>query len=264
MLETFSVRVSGPGVEVTRDVDQTTAFQVLSVLMGISPTKRSMPVRGVTPDSDEVTDTDDMTIGEFLSELNISNNAERIAGIALFQNERQGERLVAKEDLPSLFQRSGEAPPKNLTRDLRVAITRRLVSEDHAKAGHYFVTKSGTDLLRKSGSQAPATVRPATRKRGRSAQAPDDDAKSGKGAVRPATKSGKGPYERVLDLKRNGWLDDPRNLQEIIAELTRRGAVYKRTDLTRQMMMLTDRGELTRVKKSPPEGGREVWHYTAS
>ncbi|MDP9200534.1 MAG: hypothetical protein M3P26_01195 [Gemmatimonadota bacterium] len=211
---------------------------------------------------------DSVTIGEFISDLNVKNNAERIAAIALFMDEQQDQRLVPKEDFPSWFQRSGEAPPKNLIRDLQTAVARRLVSEDHSKAGYYFVTKTGTDLLRGTGGRAQSPARKRTSKRTtRKSSAGDDDdagAPAQKRVRRNATATGKGLTGRILALKAAGWLDTPRTLQDILSELARRGGQYKRTDLTRLMITLVGREDLARSKKAGSKGDRKVWHYSAS
>lgn len=274
MLETYTVTISGPGLEMAKDVNQAVAFKVVGVLMGVAPagqmdgqTERELEAEDPGADIDH---DEELTIGEFLAKLKVSNNAERIAGIALYMNEVRGERLVAKESIPGLFQRAGEAPPKNVSRDLKAAVSKKLISEDHAKNGHYFVTTTGKNLLGGTGS---ATKTP-RRRRSRSARKPvkddpelglsTDEGEESKRGRRSATAAGKGPYQRVLDLKNDGWLSEPRSLQDILAELGRRGAVYKRTDLTRQMMTLTQKGLLRREKRAADGSTREVWHYWAN
>lgn len=79
---------------------------------------------------------------------------------------------------------------------------------------------------------------------------------------RDATAKGRGPAVHLRDLIAGGWFSSPRTVQGILAELARRGAVYKRTDLTRLMINLVRSRELTRDQVAL-EGGRNVWHYSA-
>lgn len=79
---------------------------------------------------------------------------------------------------------------------------------------------------------------------------------------RDATSTGDGPAARVRDLISTGWFKSPRTVRTILAELARRGAAYKRTDLTRLMINLVRAGELTRDHAK--EDGRAVWHYSSS
>lgn len=270
MPDAYTVKVSGPGLEMTQDVDQGLARRVVGVLMGwatgtTAERQRTEPKAGV---ENNVLGTD-VAIGEFISDLNITNNAERIAAIALYMSEQCGERLVAREVFPAWFQRSGEAPPKNFVRDLKTAVSRKLVSEDHSRAGYYFVTKTGIDRLRGSVHSldgAPRTRDGQTRTQADSATGDNDRDKSaaGKRVRRSATSTGKGPSERILDLKAAGWFREPKTLQGVINELSRLGANYKRTDLTRQMQTLTQRGDLVRRRQTPSKGGRAVWHYSAA
>jgi hypothetical protein len=271
MPEDYSIKLTGPGLEISRGLDQDMAFKVVAALMGKSVTAASE--RGWTvprrADESESNDDEEITVGEFIGGLNVTNNAERIAAIALFTAEKQDERLVPKEDLPMWFQRSGEAPPRNLTRDLKTAIARKLVSEDHARAGYYFVTKTGTQVLRRSaGDSAPSSPRQRRRRAGKrvSESADSDDASNTKEkpSRRKASKSGTGPTQLILAMKSVGWFKTARTVQDIIAELSRRGAHHKRTDLTRLMQTLIRRGDLHRAKQKSPEGGRSVWMYSAA
>ena len=89
-----------------------------------------------------------MAIGEFLADLNIDNNADRIAAIALYLKEQLDQPLISRDELPSWFQRAGETIPKNLVRDLTTAIKQKVVAEDHTSAGHYYITGTGEKKLR--------------------------------------------------------------------------------------------------------------------
>jgi hypothetical protein len=265
----YEVKLDGPGMQVAQKLSRDKALGVLAVLMGTTTPQGGFASGGSQIGREARPDDMSVTIGEFISELNVRNNAERLAAIALYLGDEGGQKLVPKDDFPRLFQQSGEVPPKNLTRDLQIAVARRLLGEDHSKAGYFFVTKTGRNLLR--GSATPSAVK--TQKRGagdQTGQEPSGSSTDGSEAVpkkrarRNATTVGKGPTARILALKASGWLKAPRSLQEILEELSRRGGNYKRTDLTRLMITLVEREELVRSKKALVDGGRKVWYYSAA
>jgi hypothetical protein len=70
------------------------------------------------------------------------------------------------------------------------------------------------------------------------------------------------PMMRIRALIREGWFVEPRSANDVLAELHRRGAAYRPTDLTRQLQILSRSGELRRAKGRPPGTARDVWIYT--
>ncbi len=122
-------------------------------------------------------------------------------------------------------------------------------------------------------SESRIPPKPSTRKRARKYARPvsrpldgggPPEERSTRKAGRPrAGRSRKGPTQRILDMKTAGWFKGPKTLQEILAELSRRGSHHKRTDLTRLMQTLIRRGDLVREKVKSANGGREVWAYSA-
>lgn len=136
----------------------------------------------------------------------------------------------------------------------------------------YRIMKPGEDRLRSADSQTDngpddGSSRNRTLKSRRETKAESNPAEAStesdakKRRARSATTSGIGPIERIRKLISDEWFSNPRTMNELLAELERRGASYKRTDLTRQMLMLVRAEELCRRKLVPPAGGKAVWHY---
>jgi hypothetical protein len=86
-----------------------------------------------------------------MSELVINSNDERIAAIALYLREIDHQSQVTKEELPGWFQRAGEAAPANPTRDLKRAVSNKLLAEDTNTADSYYVISTGANKLRNPG-----------------------------------------------------------------------------------------------------------------
>lgn len=252
----YSVRVSGPGLEMTKSVDQHVALNVLNVVMGGTPSASAgvTQVRGTSGQGNGPK----VTVGEFLASLTLKNNQDRIAGIALYLREYQDRDRVTRDELSSWFQRAGEAAPKNLNRDLRSAVKSKLVAEDHERAGEFFVTATGESRVRQaSARESTPTARQSSPATTRSAAGSEQRAR----AKRNATASSQGPMQWMRTLVGAGYLSGHRSATEIVDELARRGAHYKTSDLTRQLQLLVQEGDLTRTKRASQGTKREVWHY---
>lgn len=274
MSEGFIVTVAGPGLEMKREVDRVAALKLIESLLGGSragtlavegPSQRSTPAAAL-PQRPSI------TMGEFLSAAGAGSNAEKIAAIAHYYRNHLGREGLPKDEILRAFQTAGEAPPKNLSRDLQRAVSKRLVAADTVRDDLYYITNTGLAKLSPPAGPdgTPEVVQngstPAVTTRDQPTGAPPKSAQEERPARRqrrPATAQGMGPLDRLRQLAREGWFNSPRTSKEIVAELARRGATYKRTDLTRQLQSLT-RGEELYRRKAVPEGeDRAVWVYSA-
>lgn len=153
---TFKVSIKGPGMDVEKDVSEDKALQVLSVAFSASPQAPDAHVPRTEPEKSTPTDTkrdvqpkqSALAIGEFMSELKIDNNPERIAAIALYLKEQLDQQFITRDELPGWFQKAGEAAPKNITRDVAAAVKQRVIAEDHNNSGQYYVTGTGEKKLK--------------------------------------------------------------------------------------------------------------------
>lgn len=148
----YSVKIDGPGMEFSREVNESQVLQILAVSLGQDLSSEMRQTSDAAPqmaDESIVTKrkSPSVTVGEFISTLEVSNNPERIAAIVLFLQEHHNKQLVSKDVLPEWFQRAGATVPANLSRDLGKAVKRNLIAEDHQKSYHYFVTNTGKQYL---------------------------------------------------------------------------------------------------------------------
>jgi hypothetical protein len=81
---------------------------------------------------------------------------------------------------------------------------------------------------------------------------------------RDATVSGTGPLQRLRGFIAGGYFAQPKSTRDIVAEFAKRGANYKRTDLTRQLITLVRSDELSRDMVHDEQVGRKIWKYVAS
>lgn len=155
----FTVEIEGPGMSVVRQTDGATVAGVVRLLFAGENGNglESMLVDKATADNGRAAgegppaEEPQISIGEFLDQVGASNNFQRIAAIALYHREHLGEQFVAQRDLPGWFERAGRSAPKNLSRDVREAIKRRLIAERTEEDGQLFVTGTGEEQLRSNG-----------------------------------------------------------------------------------------------------------------
>lgn len=253
----YSVKLSGPGLELTKAVDQHVALRVLEVVMGDVNTVPTRP-GGLQPGREDI--RPETTIGEFLAGLTLRNNQDRIAGIALYLRDHLGEIRVPRDDFPIWFQRAGEPAPKNPIRDLNRTVAKKLIAEDHERPGEFFITSTGEKRV--NGGAEPEQARKRRRSPSEASNSSIEPNGGGKAQQkRSTTASGQGPTDWLRKLIEADFFSTFRTASETVDELARRGSHLKDSDLTRPLQVFTQNDDLERVKKLPDGKKREVWHY---
>lgn len=243
----FKVLVQGPGMSIEREIGEGVLPRLLSLLIGDAAQEAASSGAPGAVQREGGT-----SVGEFLSDLNISSNPERIAGIALFAREVLGRDRIQRDELPEWFQRAGQPAPKNLLRDLKTAVAQRLIAEDHTRAGEYLVTDTGTKTLRGQRSKTDAPLSATTSKRPHGAAA----------ANKSVPAHSDGPTGKIQELIDEDWFTSPRTVADLLKELAARGTHYKSANVALQMQTMVKDKQLRRQKKLPDGGKREVWHYS--
>lgn len=150
--KSYQLTIEGDNFSFQREINDQQLINVMSEALGQStPSQRGghTPV-GASPAKSRHNGAGQVSVGEFLEELSIKNNSERIAGILFYLKEHEGLETVNRAQIPGWFQKAGQPPPKNFPRDLNKAVSTSIISEDLGKAGHYYVTTKGKKLLRKA------------------------------------------------------------------------------------------------------------------
>ena len=83
-----------------------------------------------------------------LSAFDVQAELLVISQFTLYANTRRGRRpsfteAAQPDEAGALFQRAGEVPPKNTSRDVNTAVKKRLIAEDAGNPGCYRITKTG-------------------------------------------------------------------------------------------------------------------------
>lgn len=149
--ETFTVSVTGAGIDIKREVSVTRFPLVMSVVMG-----NDLPDGGLfqSPSPSEPSRLMKLSLREFLDEANAATKPDQIVAIGHYISIHEGKDTFSRDDIKARFQSARERLPANFPRDFSTAISKAMIAEDHLKAGQYYVTKKGVQAVeRRFGAQ---------------------------------------------------------------------------------------------------------------
>jgi hypothetical protein len=151
--KTFEISITGDGITISQNVDESTAREIVNILMGGAPgdTKsHSGRVQGRSDTGSRGEPRDEprrMSLREFLDESRARRNPDKITVIGEYIFEHEGRPEFSRDDIRSRFKQAGEAAPGNFARDFTWAITNGWIAEDTKNPGAYYVTKKGRDAI---------------------------------------------------------------------------------------------------------------------
>lgn len=152
-LETYQLIVKGNGITVERAISNDQLVTVLSIVLGgsralagaVAPATRTGSGR---EDSLSGSSRPGMALREYLNDVVPKSSPQKLVVAALYQRETLEKEATGRDEFKTLLQRAGEQIPKNLGRDISVAVRSGWLEEDHAEAGRYYVTRTGEDAVR--------------------------------------------------------------------------------------------------------------------
>ena len=140
--EDFALTLVGDGISIEKKVNRQIAIAVFKAVFGGGAAET--PVERVEAD-------DQLRIAlsprEFLTESEASNNAEKITALGHYMRVHEAKENFSKEDLKEGFRRAHEVIPKNLSRDVGIAIKAGWIHAAPGKAGRYYMTHTGMKLV---------------------------------------------------------------------------------------------------------------------
>jgi hypothetical protein len=142
--EDFALTLLGDGISIEKKVNKQVAMAVVAAVL--SGGAATAPVERVQAD-DGPSAKPALSPREFLAECRASTNAEQITALGHYICEYEAKDNFSKDDIKEGFRRAHEAIPKNLPRDVSTAIKSGLVHEAPGKAGRYYVTNTGMQLV---------------------------------------------------------------------------------------------------------------------
>jgi hypothetical protein len=171
---TYKLSLSGHGVSVERQVSEDVALRVIALTMGgdrppLSPLASAAAQPGPTRRLQAV----DLSVGEFLTEVEAKRNPDKIVGIGVYLHDQIGRATFAREDVKAQFQAAGESPPANFSRDFNWALGAKWLAAPSGAPKEFYVTKTGraavdahfSSEIIKASAQGKAIRRRSTRKK---------------------------------------------------------------------------------------------------
>lgn len=149
--ETFTISVTGAGINIKREVSANRLALVLSVVMG---SDLSEAVDFPSPSIGGPARPAKLSLREFLDNARATTKSDQIVAIGHYMAIHEGKDTFSRDDIKARFQSARERLPSNFPRDFSTAIGKGTIAEDHAKADQYYVTKTGAQAVeRRFGAQ---------------------------------------------------------------------------------------------------------------
>lgn len=157
----YRLQLTGPGLTLDRSVDEARAMRVMAVVMGVRP-KPDAQLGAAAGNSMLDPDDAEMTVGEFVDEVDAKRNPDKIATFAAYLKRYRNQPSFTRDDIRPMFEEAGEPVPGNYGRDFRWAVgSKWIASPDNGRT--YFITRTGeaaveshfpTDLVKRSSQGA--------------------------------------------------------------------------------------------------------------
>lgn len=154
--KSFSLRLSGDGINIEQEIDQRTALQIVQVVMG-GGAPAGAPVNA--PASARSPEAVTLSLREYLDQIGAKKKPDQITTIAQFVCEIEGQGDFSREDIRSRFIAAREPLPGNFGRDFAVAEKNGWVAEVHGKKNRYYVTAKGTQAIKNNFSNGKGAAR---------------------------------------------------------------------------------------------------------
>ncbi|MBA3352132.1 MAG: hypothetical protein H0U23_06870 [Blastocatellia bacterium] len=156
--EGYKVELSGPGLNLQRELSEPTAHELLVWLLkggklqsgahGGSSAAHVASADATIPGSGNSSPGALMSVREFMEQFEPRRVPDKIACFALYLREHRNQKEFSKADLVSLFQEAAEPLPKNLGRDLRWTQSIAWIAPAPSNRDSFYLTKKGEDAVR--------------------------------------------------------------------------------------------------------------------
>lgn len=145
------VTVKGPGISITRPVDEATMSGIIGLLFGAAP---AAPVaRGggasgggqITPTSGQQSSKwrADLTLGEFIDLTGPTTFPHKICAAGYYLMKLQGRQSFSRDDVRTALVNAHEDMPSNFARDWNAAASSNLIAQKPGESGLFIVPRTG-------------------------------------------------------------------------------------------------------------------------
>lgn len=153
------VSVTGPGVSITRSVDEGAMNDIVALMFGAAPTAgrrgRKGEVDGVR---DEPQWDDDLTLGEFIVESESKTFPQKICAAGYYLTKIGGAEFFTMDEARVALAEAHDDMPSNFSRDFNNAASKNYIAHKQgADASHFVVPRSGRTAVETKFTDLPKT-----------------------------------------------------------------------------------------------------------
>ena len=158
--ENYSVELTGPGLNLKRELTETNAHELLIWLLkggklqatgqGVVPSGMIHSPPAATTGATSNTQSASgalMSVREFMEQYEPKRVPDKIACFGLYLRAHRNQKEFSKTDVVSLFQEAADPLPKNLGRDLRWTQSIAWIAPSPSNRENFYVTKKGEDAI---------------------------------------------------------------------------------------------------------------------
>jgi hypothetical protein len=161
------VSVEGPGISITRPVDEAVMSTIIALLFGAAPVSSSMGgggesrqrprFRGQSGEVEQSADVwdEDLTLGEFLVETGAKTFPQKICATGYYLIKFQGAESFNREDVKTVLMNAHEDMPSNFARDWKEAAASNLIVAKQGEGGQFYVPRTGRVAVESRFQDAP-------------------------------------------------------------------------------------------------------------
>ena len=139
----YALSLKGEGIEVEREIDQTMALEILSIVMGGAGSKQMQsPLPRV-----ESSRRRGQSLREFLNEVEAKRNVDKIVAIASYLETERGYETFSADQVKKEFKTAREPAPANYPRDFKWAVATGWLAPTPEDPDEFYVTESGRKAI---------------------------------------------------------------------------------------------------------------------
>jgi hypothetical protein len=150
MGESYKIVIKGPNVSVDQEVSEEQAKRFLVALFS-GKAAEALPQQnkdkkdgGIDPAMD---DLDGDSLATYITSSNAKSGPEKITAIGSFLKKHRATATFDKPTLEQGFSDAAEAVPKNMPRDIKMAIKSGWIAVKPGQQGTYYVTGGGQQAV---------------------------------------------------------------------------------------------------------------------
>lgn len=168
---TAEITIKGPGVSITRRVDEATMNSVIALLFGAAPAARvghhgggggsgrGGTQQGVTGNDASAGNQsewyDRMTLGEFLTESGAKTFPQKICATGYYLTNIKSSKDFSRDEVKTALLAAREDMPGNYARDWTHATSMSLIASEAHDANRFYIPRTGRTAVESHFQEAP-------------------------------------------------------------------------------------------------------------